>query len=65
MKIIKNTVTNKRLKDSNNIIKKANKYNCNVKETRYLNSIPGYAESIEKALKEDRKQCSIYKKGEK
>ena len=36
-----------------------------IEETIYLNSIPGYVESVNKALKEDRTKCSVYKKGEK
>lgn len=35
-----------------------------IEETIYLNSIPGYVESIEKAKKDDRKKCSVYVKGE-
>ena len=35
-----------------------------IEETIYLNSIPGYVESVEKALKEDKNKCSVYKKGE-
>ena len=36
-----------------------------IEETIYLNSIPGYVDSVNKALNEDRKKCSVYKKGEK
>ena len=36
-----------------------------IEETIYLNSIPGYVEAVNDALKEDRSKCSIYKKGEK
>ncbi len=36
-----------------------------IEETIYLNSIPGYVDSIKEASKEDRTKCSIYKKGEK
>ncbi len=36
-----------------------------IEETIYLNSIPGYVESVEKALKEDKTKCSVYKRGEK
>ena len=36
-----------------------------IEETIYLNSIPGYVESVEEALQEDRSKCSVYKKGEK
>lgn len=33
-----------------------------IEETIYLNSIPGYVESVNAALKEDRSKCSVYKK---
>ena len=36
-----------------------------IEETIYLNSIPGYVDSVNKALKEDRSKCSVYEKGEK
>ena len=36
-----------------------------IEETIYLNSIPGYVDSVNEALKENRNQCSVYKKGEK
>lgn len=35
-----------------------------IEETIYLNSIPGYVETVEEALKEDRSKCSVYQKGE-
>lgn len=35
-----------------------------IEETIYLNSIPGYVESVEEALKEDRSKCSVYQKGQ-
>ena len=35
-----------------------------IEETIYLNSIPGYVDSVNEALKEDRSKCSVYKKGE-
>ena len=35
-----------------------------IEETIYLNSIPGYVDSVNKALKEDRSKCSVYEKGE-
>ena len=36
-----------------------------IEETIYLNSIPGYVDSVNEALKEDKSKCSVYKKGEK
>lgn len=36
-----------------------------IEETIYLNSIPGFAESIEKSRKDDKNTCTVYKKGEK
>lgn len=36
-----------------------------IEETIFLNSIPGFVESINDARKDDRKKCSVYKKGEK
>ena len=36
-----------------------------IEETIYLNSIPGYVDSVNETLKEDRSKCSVYKKGEK
>ena len=36
-----------------------------IEETIYLNSIPGYVDSVKEALNEDKSQCSIYQKGEK
>lgn len=35
-----------------------------IEETIFLNSIPGFIDSIEEARKEDKKTCSVYKKGE-
>lgn len=35
-----------------------------IEETIFLNSIPGFVDSIEEARKEDRSECSVYKKGE-
>lgn len=35
-----------------------------IEETIFLNSIPGYIESIEEAKKDNKKECSVYKKGE-
>ena len=35
-----------------------------IEETIYLNSIPGYVDSVHEALKEDRSKCTVYKKGE-
>ena len=35
-----------------------------IEETIYLNSIPGFVESVIEASKEDRSGCKIYKKGE-
>ena len=35
-----------------------------IEETIYLNSIPGYVDSVNDALKEDKSKCSVYKKGE-
>lgn len=37
----------------------------NLEETIFLNSIPGYVESLKEASKDDKKKCSVYKKGEK
>ena len=36
-----------------------------IEETIYLNSIPGYVDSVNEALKDDKSMCSVYKKGEK
>ena len=36
-----------------------------IEETIYLNSVPGFSDSIEKARKENKKDCNIYTKGEK
>ena len=36
-----------------------------IEETIYLNSIPGYVDSVNKALNDDKSKCSVYKKGEK
>ena len=36
-----------------------------IEETIYLNSIPGYVDSVKEALEEDISKCSVYKKGEK
>lgn len=36
-----------------------------IEETIYLNSIPGYVDTVKEALEEDRSKCSVYKKGEK
>lgn len=35
-----------------------------IEETIYLNSIPGYVDSIEEAKKDNKSKCSVYKKGE-
>lgn len=35
-----------------------------IEETIFLNSIPGFVDSIEEARKEDKTKCSVYKKGE-
>ena len=35
-----------------------------IEETIYLNSIPGYVDSVNDALKEDKSKCGVYKKGE-
>ena len=35
-----------------------------IEETIYLNSIPGYVDSVNDALKEDKSKYSVYKKGE-
>lgn len=35
-----------------------------IEETIYLNSIPGFVESIEEARKEDKNKCSTYDKDE-
>lgn len=36
-----------------------------IEETLYLNSIPGYVDSVHEALTEDKSKCTVYKKGEK
>lgn len=36
-----------------------------IEETIYLNSIPGYVDSVDEALKDDKSKCSVYKKGKK
>ena len=36
-----------------------------IEETIYLNSIPGFVDSINEARKEDKSECNVYKKGEK
>ena len=36
-----------------------------IEETIYLNSIPGFIDSVMEAEKEDRSKCTRYKKGEK
>lgn len=36
-----------------------------MEETIYLTSIPGYVDSVNEALQDDKSKCSIYKKGEK
>lgn len=36
-----------------------------IEETIYLNSIPGFVDSINDARKEDKNNCAVYKKGEK
>ena len=36
-----------------------------IEETIYLNSIPGFVDSINDARKEDKNNCNVYKKGEK
>ena len=36
-----------------------------IEETIYLNSIPGYVDSVNEALNDDKSKCSVYKKGEK
>lgn len=36
-----------------------------IEETIYLNSIPGFVDSINEARKEDKSKCSIYNKDEK
>lgn len=36
-----------------------------IEETIYLNSIPGFVNSIEEARKDDKSTCTVYKKGEK
>lgn len=36
-----------------------------IEETIYLNSIPGYVDSVNAALKEDRSKCNVYKKSDK
>lgn len=36
-----------------------------IEETIYLNSIPGFVDSINEARKEDKRECNVYKKGEK
>lgn len=35
-----------------------------IEETIYLNSIPGFVDSIEKAKKDNKEECSVYLKGE-
>ena len=35
-----------------------------IEETIYLNSIPGFVDSIEEARKDNKSECSVYKKGE-
>ena len=35
-----------------------------IEETIYLNSIPGFIESINEVRKEDKSKCSTYNKGE-
>lgn len=35
-----------------------------IEETIYLNSIPGFVDTIEDAHKEDKTKCSVYNKGE-
>ena len=35
-----------------------------IEETIYLNSIPGYVDSVNEALKENMSKCSVYEKGE-
>ena len=35
-----------------------------IEETIYLNSIPGFVDSINDARKEDKNNCTVYKKGE-
>lgn len=35
-----------------------------IEETIYLNSIPGFVDTIEDARTEDKTKCSIYNKGE-
>lgn len=35
-----------------------------IEETIFLNSIPGYIESIEEAKKDNKNECNVYKKGE-
>ena len=35
-----------------------------IEETIYLNSIPGFVDTIEDARKEDKTKCSVYNKGE-
>lgn len=36
----------------------------NIEETIYLNSIPGFVDSIEEARKDDKNKCAIYNKDE-
>lgn len=36
-----------------------------IEETIYLNSLPGFVESIEEARKDDKSKCTIYQVGEK
>ena len=35
-----------------------------IEETIFLNSIPGFVDSIEEARKDDKAKCSVYQKGE-
>ena len=35
-----------------------------IEATIFLNSVPGFVDSIEEARKEDKTKCSVYKKGE-
>ena len=35
-----------------------------IEETIFLNSIPGFVDSIEEARKEDKTNCNVYQKGE-
>ena len=40
------------------------KVSRDIEETIFLNSIPGFVDSIEEARKEDKTNCSVYQKGE-